>query len=315
MTSYQSDKFAGSVKALIIGKHGQLARSLVDTAPRYIELLSLARSDINLLDLSDIEKVIEKVIEKFKPDVVINASGYTDVEGAESDAISAFSINETGVENIATVTSKTNIRLIHISSDFVFDGTSKQPYTTNDTPNPLSVYGASKLAGERALTRLQPNNSSIVRTSWLYSPYGNNFVKTMLTLMAHKESLNVVSDQIGRPTHAKGLAHFIWQLTILEKLAPIYHWCDLGTTSWYEFAIEIQNIGLNLGLLTRKIPITSIPSVDYPSNVERPKYSALDTSNSLSILAAKDWREELTCCMQKVRKERLTKARLAFLRC
>ena len=297
MPSYQSGKFGGNSKALVIGKHGQLARSLVDTAPRYIELLSLARSDINLLDLSDIEKVIEK----FKPDVVINASGYTDVEGAESDAINAFSINETGVENIATATSKTNIRLIHISSDFVFDGTSKLPYTTNDKPYPLSVYGASKLAGERVINRLQPKNSSIVRTSWLYSSYGNNFVKTMLTLMAHKESLNVVSDQIGRPTHAKGLAHFIWQLTGLKKLDPIYHWSDLGSTSWYEFAIEIQNIGLNLGLLTRKIPITSIPSADYPSNVERPKYSVLDTSNSLSILAAKDWREELTEFLNNVK--------------
>ena len=115
----------------------------------------------------------------------------------------------------------------------------------------------------------------------------------MLNLMTHKEHLNVVSDQIGSPTHATGLAHFIWQLTILEKLAPIYHWSDLGTTSWYEFAIEIQNIGLNLRLLTRKIPITSISSANYPSNVERPKYSALDTSTSQSILAAKDWRSEL----------------------
>ncbi len=297
MISDNVNKLADKVKVLIIGKHGQLARSLVDTTPHNIELLSLARSDINLLDLFDVEKAIAR----FKPYVVINTSGYTYVEGAESDAISAFSINETGVENIATVTSKTNIRLIHISSDFVFDGTSKQPYTVNDEPNPLSVYGASKLAGERALTRLQPNNSSIVRTSWLYSPYGNNFVKTMLNLMTHKEHLNVVSDQIGSPTHATGLAHFIWQLTGLKKLDPIYHWSDLGSTSWYEFAIEIQNIGVNLGLLTRKIPINSIKSFEYPSNVKRPKYSVLDTSNSQSILAAKDWREELAEFLKKLK--------------
>lgn len=290
MTADNSNKPADNLKVLVIGKHGQLARSLVDTAPHNTELLSLARSDINLLNLSDIEKIITR----FKPDIVINASGYTDVEGAESDAVSAFSINETGVKNIAVVTSKNNIRLIHISSDFVFDGTSKLPYTTNDVPNPLSVYGASKLAGERVLTREQPKNSSIVRTSWLYSPYGNNFVKTMLNLMSTKKNLSVVSDQVGGPTHASGLAHFIWQLTALEKLDSIYHWSDLGCTSWHEFAIEIQSIGLNLGLLTHEIPISPITSSEYPSNVIRPKYSVLDTSASQSILAAKDWREELT---------------------
>ncbi|GGI71208.1 NAD(P)-dependent oxidoreductase [Shewanella hanedai] len=297
MISDNVNKLADKVKVLIIGKHGQLARSLVDTAPHNIELLSLARSGINLLDLSNIEKAVAR----FKPNTVINASGYTDVESAESDATSAFSVNETAVENIATVTSKNNIRLIHISSDFVFDGTSKVPYSTNDKPNPLSIYGASKLAGERALTRLQPNNSSVIRTSWLYSPYGNNFVKTMLNLMSTKEHLNVVSDQIGCPTNANKLALFIWQLTTLDTIYPFYHWSDLGSTSWYEFAIEIQNIGVNLGLLTRKIPINSIKSFEYPSNVKRPKYSVLDTSNSQSILAAKDWREELAEFLKKLK--------------
>lgn len=292
------NKLTSNLKVLIIGKHGQLARTLVDTAPNNIELLSLARSDINLLDLSDVDKVITA----FQPEVVINASGYTNVESAESNATAAFSINETVIENIASVTSKANIRLIHISSDFVFDGTNKRPYTIDDTPNPLSVYGASKLAGERVLTRLQPHNTSIIRTSWLYSPYGNNFVKTMLNLMAHKELLGVVSDQVGSPTHASGLAHFIWQLAALKKLNPIYHWSDLGSTSWYDFAIEIQNIGFSLGLLSRKIPIDPISSSDYPSCVERPKYSVLDTSASQSILTAKDWREELTDVLKKMGK-------------
>lgn len=297
MILVNSHKLADNVKVLIIGKHGQLARSLVDTAPDNITLLSLSRSDINLLDLS----YVEKVVANFNPNIVVNASGYTDVEGAESDAVSAFSINETGIDNIAIVTSKANIRLIHISSDFVFDGTSKQPYAINDKPNPLSVYGASKLAGERVVTRLQPKNSSIIRTSWLYSPYGSNFVKTMLNLMTHKECLNVVSDQIGSPTYAKGLAHFMWKLVALDTLDPIYHWSDLGSISWYDFAIEIQRIGLHLGLLTREIPIVPISSSGYPSNVERPKYSELDTSASQSILAAKDWREELVECLKKLK--------------
>ena len=183
----------------------------------------------------------------------------------------------------------------------MFDGTKKTPYKFDDKPNPLSVYGASKLAGERVLTLIQPNNSSIIRTSWLYSYYGNNFVKTIINLISHKEHLSVISDQIGTPTNANRLAHFVWQLVDLDTLSPIYHWSDLGSTSWYDFAIFIQEVGLNQRLLKRKITIDPIPSSDYPSLAKRPLYSVLDTSASQSILTARDWREELADFMKEVK--------------
>jgi len=286
------------MKVLIIGKRGQLASELIDTKPSDIELLALGRTDI---DITSEDSVLEHVC-KFKPAVIINSSAYTAVDKAQSDCDAAYLINAEAVKNIAKVCHLNNIRLIHISTDFVFDGAKNTAYKTSDKTSPLSVYGASKLAGEQAILEYHPENSTIIRTSWLYSNYGNNFVKTMLKLMAEKDALNVVSDQIGCPTYAKELACFIWQLSNQDTISPLYNWSDLGTASWYDFAVAIQDIAIELDMLNKKIPINAIPTLAYPTPAKRPVFSLLDSTESQKIYPAKHWREQLTA-MMNIKKE------------
>ena len=272
------------MNALIIGKSGQVAWELQQTCPEHINAKAFGRDDIDITDLANIEKVLST----FKPDIIINASAYTAVDKAESDKENAYLINGTAVEYLAKAAKQHGIRLIHISTDFVFDGSKNTPYTVNDIPNPINVYGASKLAGEHAIAKYCPDNSTIVRTSWVYSSHGNNFVKTMLRLMAEKDELNVVSDQIGCPTNAKGLAQFLWQLAEQESLEPIYHYSDLGVASWYDFEIAIQEIAYATGKLTTEIPIKPIPSSKYPTPAKRPSFSLLTPCPH-----AVHWRERL----------------------
>lgn len=278
------------MKVLIVGKSGQLASELLDTCPNHIEAKAYGRDDIDIVQVSSIETVIKC----FEPEVIINASAYTAVDKAESERKQAFLINETGVENLAVISKKFGIRLLHISTDFVFDGTKKTPYQVDDIPNPMSVYGASKLAGEQAISRCNPDNSTVVRTSWLYSDYGNNFVKTMLRLMKERDNLNVVNDQIACPTDAKYLAHFLWKLAVEESIAPLYHWSDIGVASWYDFALAIQKIALDKGILKKTITINPIPSNEYPTPATRPHFSLLDTSRSQLVFASGHWYERLS---------------------
>lgn len=278
------------VKVLVIGKNGQLARELTDTVPTDVELTCLSRTEIDLTEPSDIIRVISTI----KPNIIINVSGFTDVEAAESSYENAHALNGKAVDNIAYAAFNAKVRLIHISTDFIFDGCSQRAYKVDDKPNPINVYGKSKLAGEVAIAKYHSDNFTIVRTSWLYSRFGKNFVKTMLNLMSEKEQLNIVNDQLGSPTHAKGLAYFLWCLIKLEKWQAIYHWSDLGITSWYEFAIAIQELGIKHGVLQYQIPIKPILSVNYPSLAKRPSFSALDCTASQMILTGKAWQDGLT---------------------
>lgn len=266
------------MNVLIIGKNGQVAWELQQTCPSHIAAYAYGRNEINITDPQSIEQVITKI----NPAVIINASAYTAVDKAESEQDEAYLINATAVELIAKAATKHSIRLLHISTDFVFDGAKNTPYTVDEKTNPINVYGASKLAGEQAIKAYCPVNSAIVRTSWVYSSHGNNFVKTMLRLMAEKERLSVVSDQIGCPTNAKGLAKYLWQLAERETLDPIYHYSDLGVASWYDFAVAIQETAYEQGKLTKKIPIKPIPSSEYPTPATRPMFSLMQHNLSLN---------------------------------
>jgi len=280
------------MNVLIIGKNGQVACELQQTCPSHIAAHAYGRNEINITDPQSIEQVITKI----NPAVIINASAYTAVDKAESEQDEAYLINATAVELLAKAATKHSIRLLHISTDFVFDGAKNTPYTVDDKTNPINVYGASKLAGEQAIKAYCPVNSAIVRTSWVYSSHGNNFVKTMLRLMAEKERLSVVSDQIGCPTNAKGLAKYLWQLAERETLDPIYHYSDLGVASWYDFAVAIQEIAYEQAKLTKKIQIKPIPSRDYPTPAVRPKYNVMDKACKVNTLPEQNlihWREQL----------------------
>ncbi len=278
-----------SLKVLILGKSGQLAQALIANKPTHIEFVALGHLDINLAVIDEIDSAIAT----HKADIIINTAAYTQVDLAESEPDSAFETNELAVKNIAMAARNRGIHLIHLSTDYVFDGKQSTPYTISDTPHPINVYGASKLAGEKALRQCMPVGSTTVRTSSVYSQYGTNFVKTMLRLMREKSEIKVISDQISSPTSAKELALFIWVLTEQESLSPLYHWCDSGKTSWYQFALTIQQLALKYGKLETEIPIIPISSREYGAAAIRPTFSQLDISQSQALLQAKLWQENL----------------------
>ncbi|GAW96970.1 MULTISPECIES: dTDP-4-dehydrorhamnose reductase [Colwellia] len=287
------------MKVIIIGKSGQLANELVAELPVGIDVLSLGRNDVDITLYDNLSTRVHQ----FQPNVIINASAYTAVDKAESDSDAAYAINETAVAVIAKVAKEHNCRFLHVSTDFVFDGDSNQAYDVFSQTNPTSVYGASKLAGELAIKNTYPMNSAIIRTSWVYSTFGNNFVKTMLRLMKEKEQLGVVGDQIGCPTSAKGLAQFLWLLASQGEIKQVYHWSDAGVASWYDFAVAIQELGLKHGLLDKKIPISAIASSSYPTPAKRPKFSLLNSSESALLSKPVHWREQLDLCLIKLSSE------------
>ena len=285
------------MKAVIIGRGGQVAWELQQTVPENTDVFVLGSSDIDILNFESISKIVIQL----KPDVIINASAYTAVDQAETDVEAAYAINETAVKYLAEISKKLKCRLLHISTDFVFDGEKNRAYEVNDLTNPLGVYGSSKLAGEKVIEETFPENSVIIRTAWVYSSHGNNFVKTMLHLMEEKEELNVVSDQIGCPTYARGLAKFLWSLVELESTEPVYHWTDLGVASWYDFAVAIREEGFKQGVLNKKIPINPIKSQQYPTKARRPHISLLDLGKSLDIKNGKYWQTSLADCIRIIR--------------
>jgi dTDP-4-dehydrorhamnose reductase len=243
------------------------------------ELLAV---DIDQLDLTDAEDVTA-YLNQLKPAVIINAAAYTNVDGAETDEELAYAVNAEAVSCLVSWCAANPCRLIQVSTDFVFDGAQREPYKPDAAPAPLSVYGASKLAGENEILERLPQAGIIVRTSWLYSEFGGNFVKTMLRIMADKRELKVVNDQIGSPTSAHTLTQFLFELIQSETSSGMYHWTDGGEISWFDFAEAIYVQGKLAGLLANDVTILPISSAEYPTPATRPYYSVLDRSSSLAL--------------------------------
>lgn len=273
---------------LITGSNGQLGHELTARIPGAIA------TDADTLDITDFDAV-QNFVRANNIDTIINCAAYTAVDRAESDVDTATRVNVTGPENLA----KTGCKLVHISTDYVFDGTAHIPYKTTDEPNPTSIYGKTKLAGERAV--LKNNNTAIIiRTAWLYSPNGNNFVKTMLRLGTERESVNVVCDQIGTPTYAGDLADAILKILpqISTETAGIYHYTNAGVCSWYDFATAIMQCG------GRNCHVNAIPTSEYPTAATRPYYSVLDKEKIKKTfnLEIPHWYDGLRRCMEKMPK-------------
>ena len=279
------------MKILVIGKSGQLAWELSQLSTAKHDIVCLGRDDIDINNIASISAALAK----YSANAVINASAYTAVDNAESDVENAYALNAIAVGNLAHACKELAIPFVHISTDFVFHGDKGAPYLPNDDIKPLGVYGASKAEGEKLITEIYPEKSAIIRTSWVYSSHGNNFVKTMLKLMAAKSELGIISDQIGTPTHAKGLAQACL-LSIDNHLVGMHHYTDTGVASWFDFAVAIQNIALDLGLLEKRIPIRPIITADYPTPAKRPHYSVLDKSSLASAipeLPLEHWQAQL----------------------
>ena len=285
------------MKILVVGQRGQLAQSLQRSAPSSYQLECTANDQ---LDISDPIAVSAKV-EAYQPDWIINAAAYTAVDQAESDAERADAINHLGAKYLAAAAKNTGASLLQVSTDFVFDGQQGKPYATDSETAPLGVYGRSKRDGELAVAN-SGAKSCIVRTSWVFSPFGNNFVKTMLRLMQERDSLNVVDDQIGSPSSALALANFLWELVAHDGDLPQYlHWTNNGVCSWYDFAVTIERLGRESGLLTDSTTINPIPAKDYPTPAQRPHYSVLDKSLSWQYAApAAHWELALREVIQQL---------------
>jgi dTDP-4-dehydrorhamnose reductase len=276
---------------VVIGKSGQLAHEIMRLAGDD-NVHCLGRDDINILDAVNLASVLNR----FQPEGIINASAYTAVDKAESDQTNAYALNQTAVANLATYAKQHHCHLVHVSTDYVFGGDKGSPYKVDDSYDPQGVYGASKAAGEKALLDIYPQASCILRTSWVYASHGNNFVKTMLRLMAEKPELGVIDDQIGSPTWARDLAKAC-VYAIKNQVSGVHHWTDNGVASWYDFAVAIQSLALEKGLLTHAIPIKPIPSSAYPTPAKRPHYSVLDKStlaSEFSALVPQYWRKALS---------------------
>lgn len=283
------------MKVVITGKGGQLAWELEQLAPKGYEVISVG---INELDITN-ESLVFDFITNTKPDLVVNAAAYTAVDQAEEDTEIAYAVNELGTKYLANACKKIKARILHVSTDFVFDGSNTTPYQTDSAPNPINVYGASKLAGDIALRNILPETSVIVRTAWVYSVNGNNFVKSMLHLMEEKPQLGIIYDQVGTPTWAKGLAQWLWAVAEKPEVSGLYHWTDAGIASWYDFAVAIQELGIEKGLLKEAIPVLPIPTSAYPTPAKRPAFSVIDksTAEAISGLNTVHWRKQLSTMM------------------
>lgn len=280
------------MKVLVTGGAGQLGRALQTNAPAGVDLTAIDLAD---LDLTDFAAVHAHIVTD-RPDVVINAAAYTAVDKAESEEPLAEAINAGAVSAIAGALEETGGQLVHVSTDFVFDGSASRAYQPGDVRNPLSAYGRTKAAGEDAAGP----QALIVRTAWVYTAGGANFVRTMLRLMRERDSVSVVADQIGAPTWAPGLAATIWGL-VAKDARGIFHHSDAGVASWYDFAMAIQEEALAIGLLNRAVPITPITTANYPTPARRPAFSLLDCSATRTVLGDGDthWRVNLRRMLQE----------------
>ncbi|MBO7924272.1 dTDP-4-dehydrorhamnose reductase [Alteromonas sp. K632G] len=282
---------------VVIGNAGQLSFELVRILGE--DTICLGPEDTDITN----ESVLSETLSKLAPSVIINAAAYTAVDKAEEDFDLCHAINATAVENLAKYCKQSGAFLVHVSTDYVFNGHKGSPYLTDDTIEPQGVYGKTKADGEKALLELLPNASCLIRTAWVYSSHGNNFVKTMLRLMADKPQLSVIDDQIGTPTWAKGLAE-VCVSAAQNKTQGVYHWTDEGVASWYDFALAIQELGIEKGLLSSAIPVLPIPSSQYPTPASRPHYSVLDktsTRDTFSSLNLTHWRTQLSAMMDELK--------------
>jgi dTDP-4-dehydrorhamnose reductase len=283
-------------KVLITGARGQLGIELLKHVPSGFDATGIDLAELDITDAT----AVERYVDTLRPAAILNCAAYTAVDKAESEQHAAFAANRDGARHIAAAGQHVRAKLIHVSTDFVFDGRKSSPYLPDDAPNPLGVYGQSKLEGEQAVMAATDGAAQIVRTAWVYSAHGNNFVKTMLRLMQEKPELRVVADQIGTPTAAASLARALWALLRQDVPAGIYHYTDAGAASWYDFACAIRELAAP-HVAKPLAPVTPIRTQDYPTPAQRPVYSVLDkTTTYARIGAAPHWREPLAAVIREL---------------
>ena len=286
------------MRVLVLGAGGQVARAVAGVMSDRHEIFVRNRAEVDIADADSVDRALAQT----KADWIVNGAAYTAVDLAEEEPARAAAINDVAVGTVAAAASRARARLLHLSTDFVFDGAANRAYLPDHPPNPLSVYGATKRGGEKKA--LDGECAAIVlRTAWVYASTGKNFALTMLKLMREREQVRVVGDQIGTPTWTGGIAHAIRDLLEVDAPAGIYHWTDLGVASWYDFAVAIQDEALERGLLKRAVSIVPIATSEYPTRAVRPAFSVLDIKATRAVVAAPamHWRQNLRMMLDELR--------------
>ncbi len=286
------------MRALVLGGGGQVGRELRRTAPAGTTLAAPARAELDITSTA----AIERVLDEFAPDVVLNAAAYTAVDRAESEPELAHSVNAIGAGIVAAAAAARGARLLHVSTDFVFDGSSSRPYRPSDATAPLGVYGASKLAGERAVLAGSDGTALVLRTSWVYSAHRSNFALTMLRLLEERGEVAVVADQIGSPTWAGSVAAALWLAARRPQVRGIHHWTDAGVASWYDFAVAVRDLAVDASLLPARATVRPLRTEDFPTAARRPAFSVLDTFDTAAALglAPTHWRRPLARVVEAI---------------
>lgn len=284
-------------KILVTGGNGQLGNCIQKLSKNFPEF-EFIFTDYDTLDITNKEDVFNFFWQN-EPSVCINAAAYTAVDVAETEEEKAFLINADGTENLAEACAEYSAQFIHVSTDYVFDGENQLPYTEDDFTNPIGVYGASKLAGENLALEKNPS-TVIIRTSWVYSEFGKNFVKTMLNLFPIKEELGIVADQFGQPTNANDLAEVIMKIVKSEKIVPgIFNYSNYGKISWFDFAEKIKELSKS------NVKLNPLETWQYSTPARRPKNSTLDLEKIQKTykIQSKDWEESLVSCIETIKSE------------
>ena len=279
------------MKVLITGAGGQVAAALLKLKPADVDAYALNHAEFDIGN----RDVVRRVVSEMKPAQIINAAAYTAVDKAESEKDLALRVNGAGAGHLAEAARDGGARLLHISTDFVFDGTQSRPYAPDAAVRPLGAYGESKLEGERRVQAALGPRAFTLRTAWVYAANGHNFVRTMLRLMAERGKVRVVADQVGAPTWATSIAAALWAAVRVPDLGGVHHWTDAGVASWYDFAVAIAEEAHALGILKQPAEVESIMTADYPTPARRPAYSVLDRSSAERALGFKPahWRVNL----------------------
>lgn len=284
---------------LVCGAGGQLGTALSRLDWPGADIRSVDRAQLDLRDA----RTVSAALESFRPDYVINAAAYTDVERAEREPEAAFEVNASAAGELARQCRKVGARLIHVSTDYVFDGRSARPYRPEDPPNPINVYGKSKLEGEQRVMEESGGQALILRTAWVYSSIGRNFVLKILDRIRQGSELRVVTDQVGTPTWTASIADAIRSLVNCDEARGICHFTDAGSASWFELASEVMRQAFDLGLIRSTVRIEPVDSSQYPTAAARPAYSMLDTSlfERLTGMRPRHWKESLASMLGGMR--------------
>jgi len=285
---------------LVTGASGQLGRAVTMVRWSGVEIIGLPRDQCDVAQRGDVKKAFDS----HRPTAVINTAAYTAVDDAESNSEIAYRTNVEGIKNVAEIATMFGARVVHVSTDYVFDGTSTVPYRPDSAPYPLGVYGRTKLEGERVFTE-SGVRGVIVRTAWLYSAIGKNFLNTILRLVRSGKELRVVCDQVGTPTATMDLAPVLVRCAFDGDLNGVAHWTNEGAASWYDFAVAIQDLARERGLIESEVSIAPITTEEYPTAARRPAFSLLDCSLLWSRYGkARNWSEALGAVLDSARPSR-----------